>query len=205
MPKPPKPEGVPPSPRHKERGGSPPTPPRHVRMEATQWRDVTHEMDNSNDRTAAIVAAGFVEHNLAVAILTRLRELTPDQQKTIFEGQYAVLNAFSAKIQIGFALGLLNVDVKKDLDALRRVRNEFAHRLDVRSFDHDDVKDECDSLIGPKYLAWAAHKPIVPKRRDKFLNTAAHLIDRFALEARYIKRPVGAQMMSYEVLPEAYR
>jgi hypothetical protein len=197
----PKPEGVPSKPRFKAASKmDEPKPPRHVRLGALSSHIFLIEMDKGDSRTAAIVAAGLLEHNLAVVLLIRFRKLTNRQQKDLFEDQNSALNTFSAKIQIGFALNLYNSHVRDDLDAIRRIRNTFAHQLDVSSFDHPEVRDECDSLFGPKYLSRTEGKPEVTDRRQRVLNTAAHLAARFDLELKNPQRPPDARIFSYETI-----
>jgi hypothetical protein len=89
-----------------------------------------------------------------------------------------------------------------DLNAIRRVRNAFAHHLEVRSLDHDEVRADCDALNFPKWDAWSTKKPEVTERRERYLNTASHLATRFGMEACLnVSRPVGARFSSYELRP----
>lgn len=177
-------------------------------MGALNWVEVLHEMNVGDNRTAAVVAASFVENNLGFAITTRLKELSPAQHAKLFDDDRAVLGTFSAKIEIAFALNLFDQTVKDDLDAIRHVRNQFAHNLDVRDFDHSEVRDHCDALFGTKYLAWTESlnppKP-EPDRRQKYLNAAAHLTSRFDLEAKHLQRPPAAAVPTYETAPPSLR
>jgi hypothetical protein len=57
------------------------------------------------------------------------------------------IGTFAARIQIARALAWINSDVQHDLDAIRSIRNEFAH-----SFDHDlsfasqSIANKCRTL-----------------------------------------------------------
>jgi hypothetical protein len=176
-------------------------PPRNLPLDKIDFVAILHEMDVADDRAAAVVAAGFLENNLAMAILSRFRELEPAQQKELCDTERSALGTFAAKIQVGFALQLFGARVQSDLNAIRRIRNNFAHHLDVRSFDHAEVRTDCDNLFCPTYLAWAStKKPEVTRRRDRFLNTAAHLAERFALESRNLRRPSDPRFSSYDTI-----
>lgn len=167
--------------------GKPKAPRHHPRND---FMTILGEMDSPNNRAAAIVAAAFTENNLALAIAARFRVLTGDEEKNIFENR-GVLSDFANKIDVGFALGIYGALVRDDLDNIRRIRNQFAHHLEVRDFDHAEVAPMCDCLNGPKYLDHAA-SPDPPKprtRKDKYLDTAAHLIARFDLESKKVLRP----------------
>jgi hypothetical protein len=148
-------------------------PPRNLPLEKIDFMAILHEMDEGDDRAAAVVAAGFLENNLAIAILSRFRELDPEQQKELCDNERSPLGTFFAKTRIGFALQLFGVRVKRDLDAIRTIRNQFAHHLEVRSFDHIEVKNHCDNLSCPRYLAWSSGKPEVKARRERFLATCS--------------------------------
>jgi hypothetical protein len=176
-------------------------------MEAVDWLDVLHEMDHGDDRAVAVVAASFLENNLAMSIMARFRELTEPERKALFGDDRTVLGTFSAKIEIGYALSLFDGDVKRDLDTIRTIRNRFAHHLEVRTFDHPDVRDLCDNLLGPKFLAWAEAKarPEVSKRRQRYLNTASHLTARFDMEAKCHYRPPPPAIRTYETAPKPFK
>jgi hypothetical protein len=72
------------------------------------WFDISEEIENADARTTAIVAAAYVENNLVLAIMHRLRSLSEDDQKLIFENDHAALRDLSAKIDMGYALAPRN-------------------------------------------------------------------------------------------------
>jgi hypothetical protein len=162
--------------------------PRNVPMGSLDFAAILHEMDNSDNRTCAIVAAALIENNLAMAISARLRILEAKEQKKLFEDR-GVLSTFSAKIDIGFALNIYSGIVRHDLDQIRSIRNRFAHYLEIRDFDHPEVAHFCDRLQGLKHLSWAAGREIPLNRKERFLQVAAHLGARFDIEKRNESRP----------------
>ena len=162
--------------------------PRHQPRQ--DFMTILGEMDSPNNRAAAIVAAAFTENNLALAIAARFRILKDDEQKHIFENR-GVLSDFANKIDMGFALGIYAVQVRDDLDNIRRIRNDFAHHLEVRDFDHVKIAAMCERLNAPKYLdhAKSLGPPKQRTRKEMYLNTAAHLAARFDLELKKPLRP----------------
>jgi hypothetical protein len=164
-------------------------PPRSAPMAQLDWIGILHEMDNSDDRTAAIVAGSFLENNLSIYIMARFVNLEDEDKKALFdEEKLPILGSFFAKIEIGFAIGLYDKQIRGDLRKIKNIRNQFAHHLDVRSFDHDHVHKVCDDLVLPKHLANCSGDPEVTNRRARFLDTASHLIARFDLEAQRVIR-----------------
>ncbi|MGM4967818.1 MltR family transcriptional regulator [Tardiphaga sp. 1201_B9_N1_1] len=63
----------------------------------------------------------------------------------LFEGE-APLSSFSAKIKIGYALGLYGKIVRDDLDTIRTVRNAFAHSTVHLDFKTPAVSVVCNRL-----------------------------------------------------------
>jgi hypothetical protein len=60
----------------------------------------------------------------------------------LFDGPYAPFKSLSAKTNVAFVLGLITREEAARIDAVRKVRNVFAHELDA-SFDSAKVKKLC--------------------------------------------------------------
>jgi hypothetical protein len=54
---------------------------------------------------------------------------------------------FGAKIDLGYLIGVYSKQAYKELTTIRRIRNDFAHQLEVNSFDRDDMRDRCRNLV----------------------------------------------------------
>lgn len=151
---------------------------------------IHEEIDGESNRAAAITALAYIENNLVLAIMTRLRSLSADEQKIVFDDEIAPLRDFSAKVDMAFALNLYDDNVRQDLHRLRKIRNKFAHTLDVRDFDHPLISRYCDELTGtqrldpPKRLRG---RPLT--RRERYVELAFHFATRFALETHQMHRP----------------
>jgi hypothetical protein len=102
-------------------------------------KNITEELETQTDRGAAIIAAAIVDHFLAGAIEARLI-LTPDIKDRLFGGEAnGPLAHFAAKIDVGFAIGILNDQMWSDLHDVRRIRNKFAHALEPVAFDDSKI------------------------------------------------------------------
>jgi DNA-binding MltR family transcriptional regulator len=115
-----------------------------------------------SDRAAAIVAAALLEERLAEAIKTKLH-----REKEVVERLFrpsGPLGSFSAKIDLGFLMGLYSKDAHADLVAIKEIRNEFAHRLRTKNFTSQRVRDLCQNI---EVSDW--NFEVAPARRkDKF-------------------------------------
>ncbi len=91
------------------------------------------------------------------------------------------LATFDQKIRMADALGLFAGYVtRKDLDIIRRIRNDFAHDLTVNSFDRHDVRQRIEALNITKDTAPARARP--PDHRVMFV-LAVQLLFGFLLES----------------------
>jgi hypothetical protein len=91
---------------------------------------------DQDDREAALKAGSMVELSLEHAIKARIVRLRKAELKSLFEGPKSTFGTFSAKIWAGYALGLYGPKAKHDLEAIKDIRNAFAHsphHLDFRS------------------------------------------------------------------------
>lgn len=107
------------------------------------------EFHGASDRVAAVMGAALVEENLAQAITASLENA--DGAKALFQGMGAPLQSLKAKSLAGYALGLFNKKVERDLDTIREIRNQFAHALMSIDFSNPDIARACEKLEGHNF------------------------------------------------------
>ena len=103
-------------------------------------------LDASNsetDRGRALVAASLIEEMLEEVLRGLFIEGTAT--KSLFDGPNAPLSTFSAKTAASRALGLITLTEFQDIEAVRKIRNAFAHSVLV-SFDDQKIKSWAASL-----------------------------------------------------------
>jgi hypothetical protein len=106
-------------------------------------RQVKEEMEGSH-RATAVVGTALVEEHLTYVLNSRMVN-----DKEITEKMFAPGRAcgdFGAKVDLGYLIGVYSKQAHKELTNIRRIRNDFAHQLEVHSFDRDDMRDRCESL-----------------------------------------------------------
>ncbi len=116
------------------------------------------------------MACSFIDNQLAEAIRARLIDV-PAVEKLI-EGFNAPLGTFSARIAIARAVGVISEIEHAECERLRKIRNEFAHRVHC-SF--DDAK--ITALA--KALTFSA-KPYVKENGEKVEVSARGLVSTAA-------------------------
>jgi hypothetical protein len=100
--------------------------------------------NHDSNRAVAVIWPAIVENRLTDAIRASLR---PD--KKVADEMFSpsgALGTFGQKIRLGYMLGLFETDLRDDLTQLSKIRNAFAHRVDITSFEESPVKDRMDAM-----------------------------------------------------------
>lgn len=101
---------------------------------------------NESDRGVALVAAELFNVTLERLLNWRFRgaiEQKPNWVSPLFE-VFGPLSTFSAKINICFATELITLWMAEDLHLLRKIRNQFAHSLEAKTFSDPGIS----ALVG---------------------------------------------------------
>ncbi len=101
------------------------------------------ELEHDSDRAAGIVGAVLVEDSLTTLLQSRLWR-DEDLVHELFRAS-GPLGAFSVKINMGFLMGLYSPAARKEMDTIKEIRNEFAHRV-ARSFSFERIRDLANNL-----------------------------------------------------------
>jgi hypothetical protein len=135
---------------------------------------IAYEMDDVTDRIAAIVPVSILDELLSAAIETRIHS-SPYVHGRLF-GNDGALRDFGIKIPIGFALGLYGELCTSDLRWIRRIRNAFAHRKRVDSFDYPEAAKLCDKLAVHKVSKSTVYTEFpLPTRKSIYLRTILYI------------------------------
>ena len=122
-----------------------------------ELREILNHLGNErNDRAMAIGYAALVEYALVEAIQSQFVSMSETDEKDIFEGT-APLATFSAKIRIGYAIGIYGPGTKDELDCIRRIRNAFAHTKHLVTFKTPEIVTACARLKIPDEFIYPDH------------------------------------------------
>ncbi|MBN1506247.1 MAG: hypothetical protein JW955_05350 [Sedimentisphaerales bacterium] len=162
--------------------------PRKHRSDLPPLQISREEWDNTRKQLAkAMQAEERVEGIVAISMFDSyleqlLRSVMIDDgivTKLMSDGQ--ALQSFSIKRRLVYALGLIPKPVEKDLDSLNKIRNAFAHEVDVTSFDTAPVRNLCENLSTAKRMDG---RP----RRPEFAHHLAVVNNMFFLESEIARR-----------------
>jgi len=81
-------------------------------------------------------------------------------------------------------MGLYDGTIRDDLDAIRRVRNVFAHALKPISFATPEVADEVRKIASPRAVTFPSGRPIPEDARNQFMSAAVNLLIHLLNEHR---------------------
>jgi hypothetical protein len=121
---------------------------RKLSAEAPSATDLTEAMEqvsSDHPRSAAILGATFLEDVVRLSIITKMVDLSKDEQDRLFVGT-GPLSSFSAKTQLSYALGLIGKKARHDIDTIREIRNVFAHAKINISFQTEAVANAINGL-----------------------------------------------------------
>lgn len=118
-----------------------------------------------DDRAMVLSLATFIEDTLGRLLLAYFRNCKVT--KELIEGFSAPLGTLGTRLKAVYAFGLVTEDQYRDLEVLRRVRNQFAHNWDGVSLERNDIQ----SLVGQLSGYTLHNKPIEGETRQKLLGT----------------------------------
>jgi hypothetical protein len=85
-----------------------------------------------------------------------MRPLTSKIRARLFEG-YGPISTFAAKVDVAYALNLLNDEDYADLQTIRKIRNTFAHSREVMGFEKREIDEMVSRMRKPKAEADTAY------------------------------------------------
>jgi hypothetical protein len=158
------------------------------------------QVEYDSDRSAGIVAGSIAEQRLERALKSVMKKENEKASEFLFQPS-GPLGPFRTKIDLAHLLGLLSDDAYKDLTNLKNIRNDFAHRLELDTFDKLTIKDRCanfilvDRHIGPRPEIPIDGSPQIPgDRPNPYLGLADHQARLADPRFRYV---MTAQLLGY--------
>jgi hypothetical protein len=140
------------------------------------------------DRFLVIIMAAIIDEGLGEIIQRRL----VDHRKTakrLFRPE-GPLATFSAKIDLGFMLGMYYEEFAKMLHSIREIRNKFAHDMRPLTLESDEVKAKAAAF---KFIETRC-VPLLKERtqRELFISACEYILgglDAISSDRRRLKTP----------------
>ncbi|MGA2501729.1 MAG: MltR family transcriptional regulator [Tepidisphaeraceae bacterium] len=101
------------------------------------------DLARETDRGCALLAAAFVDDVLDVMLRAAFVDVPDAVNKILGTGR--PLESFGARSHLAYCIGLLGNDVYADINLIREIRNDFAHRQPT-SFLAKEIDAKCRRL-----------------------------------------------------------
>ncbi|HZZ45146.1 MAG TPA: MltR family transcriptional regulator [Tepidisphaeraceae bacterium] len=152
------------------------------------------DLERETDRGAALLGVAFIDDVLDAV----LRAHFVDDEKAVHKllGPGRPVESFGTRTHLAFCLGLLGPDTYSDMNLIREIRNEFAHRQPV-SFEGEMVKSRIERLRAVDVLAGG-----VPMTcRERFVVSVVLIVNHLAAFGHTVTRArVGKDFTSNGML-----
>jgi mannitol operon repressor len=139
-------------------------------VRSEQMLILTNELSRESERAAALLAAGYLDHLLGEFLATHMVVAQSQVEEMLYKNGNGPLGTFSARMDLAYCLGLLSVDEHRDLNLIRKIRNDFAHRLTGQSFTTPSIASRCRELKGSQVDG----QP--PSAREQFTKASIRLM-----------------------------
>lgn len=122
---------------------------KNLESEERELSEFFAELAKESDLGAALVAASLLDEQLHDILRAFLATVSVSDD--LLAGFNAPLGTFSARIAAAYSLGLIQENEYRELNLIRRIRNEFAHRWKDVSFETEKIAHLCSELpwLGP--------------------------------------------------------
>lgn len=101
------------------------------------------DLENETDRGVALLAVAFLDDVLD--LLLRASFVNDSEAVNRLIGPGRPLESFGSRAHVGYCIGLLGADVYNDINLIREIRNDFAHRQPT-NFEEGDIRAKCNKL-----------------------------------------------------------
>jgi DNA-binding MltR family transcriptional regulator len=99
---------------------------------------------NESDRGLVLSMSAFMEDSLGLVLKKYLKSVATTNE--LIEGFNAPLGTFSARAKLAYSLGLISEKQYKDINLIRKIRNEFAHSWHITSLEDAKVSANVEAL-----------------------------------------------------------
>lgn len=117
------------------------------RLTPSETQSIFNQFRSMDDRTCAIMMGAMLDHSLERVLLSRMRRLSREARDRLFFGT-GPLSSFSGKIQIAFALDIIDDETTADLDIIRDIRNAFGHAAQRVTFRNKSIEQRVSEMHG---------------------------------------------------------
>ena len=139
------------------------------------------DLNRESERGAVLISVSYLERQLKQIVLALLCE--GDTSVRLLEGFNAPLGTLAARSAAAAALGLISEQEHRELETIRKIRNQFAHDHRM-SFSDQNIVDRCRNLS----FAAKDYGDVVLDSRGKFTTAVVALILYLTNRSHYVSK-----------------
>jgi hypothetical protein len=145
------------------------------------------ELEGESPRAAAILAVASLEDELEKLLLSKFPKSITRQIWKNIAGPTGPLGSYKARNDLARAFGFYGSRTTTTLETIATIRNKFAHRTDVRNFDHPIFQEWFVRLAdNPVYPFIYTPKSTADDVRRNFIHTVEEMEKRIASVREYL-------------------
>jgi hypothetical protein len=117
-------------------------------LDLSRIRHTFEDVLDETDRSCAITIFALIDEIISELFLFHINPGFEQRKRRLFD-EFGLLPTASRRIQMLFALNWIKDVTFHDLNLLRKIRNDFAHRSNLRSFGASPIKGYLTSFKSP--------------------------------------------------------
>lgn len=182
----------------------------------TELSNFFKSLTAESSRALAVVAFSYIDEKLATLMRQHLNAEISGGLDSLFGG-FGPLSTASARIKIAASLRWLSPLTYRHLEIIRKIRNEFAHRPFLDTFDESPVRDFLGQFKPVEKFLWdSMAESLLPyeavSRRQLFhmraAMTCARMIEEVATSPKAISMglsPGALHQDGFEAVPQPFK
>lgn len=115
---------------------------------SARFSDFSDMLRRESERGSVIISAALIDEALEKMLKAKLVPASKPDDDELFNGHYAPLSGFSAKIDFAYRVGVIGFNIRKSLHLIRKLRNDFAHSPEQLNFQSQEVHSRIKDLFG---------------------------------------------------------
>ncbi|HDR9135963.1 TPA: hypothetical protein QDB11_000570 [Burkholderia vietnamiensis] len=171
--------------------------PKEAQESLADYMEFRRRLRAESDRGCALVGAAYLDDEITKLLRARMVNNKRNTDALLEQGR--AVSAFSAKIRVAYAMGLIPDDVLHDINIIRDIRNKFAHLHGALSFDDESIGDQCRALR----IALKSKRESSP--RSRFIHVVTTVYTALSIESRKPRAQVPSADVLYQLLEESER
>lgn len=101
-------------------------------------------LNGESDRGCGLMAGAYLDDRLGDLISKTFIDDKNAAEEML--GVNGPLGTFSSRIDCAYLLGLIGPDARRDLHLIRKIRNDFGHKVDPINFEYAPIAGRCREL-----------------------------------------------------------